>query len=374
MSMLPFPQGGFPRSFRDPAYELLARAAEERTGLPRGILDAIRTRGEMSNAGQVSEAGARTPYQFIPQTRQGMIKNYGVDPWKNPEEATQAAALLLRENFGRTKSWDKAITQYHGGLDSRNHGPRTRAYAQRVGSFDNKETDMPQRPFYNDLIEVADSYDPRMLPTSVSERPTEPIPVQNAPGMSVSEPAALVPPTKKKRGLLGSIGKVLENVFMPEPDSLYAAALRGGIWDAKANQQAYRSAVAKEDVDLQMANAKLKNLLTKGEYQIAGNNVIHFPADGGEPRVITPPATMGEKERLIDAWRKESDPEVKQLMERMLLGANSDEVLANREAVAETRAGATTSSARIRAAATGNKSGDGYEYKVVNGKLMRRKK
>lgn len=201
------------------------------------------------------------------------------------------------------------------------------------------------------VIEIPDSYNPNyQLPP---ERPTEPVPVQGSGAASVSMPKAEVPPTKKKRGLLGSIGNLLENVFMPEPDSLYAAALRGGIWDAKANQRAYRQQMELDDIKRQEANAKLRNLLTKGEYQIAGNNIVHFPPDGGQPVVLTPPATPGEKERLIDAWRKEEDPQVKSLMERMLLGANSDPVLQSREQTARIRAGATTDAARIRASSSG---------------------
>lgn len=366
MSMLP-PSTKFPGSFRNPVYELLARAAEQRTGLPRGILDAIRTRGEMSNADQVSEAGAKTPYQFIPATRQGMIKNYGVDPWRDPEAATQAAALLLKENFGRTKSWDAAIAQYHGGTDVRNWGPRTRSYVQRVGSFDNKEQDMPQRPAYP-VIEIPDSYDPRYpsyrvdgtpgsydpryLPTNVPERPSEPAPIQGLPSMSVSQPSTSVPPDKKKRGLLGSIGHVLGQVFAPDPTTLYGAAMNNpnGIWGARGAQQAYRQAQEKGDLDTALTRAKLQNFLTKGEYQIAGNNVIHFPPGGGEPEIITPPATQSEKERLIDRWSKMDDTDpAKQLIEDMLRGSNAEPVLENRENVARIRAGATTNSARIRA-------------------------
>ena len=92
MTMLPLK---FPVSYRDPLYTRLARAAEEQYGLPAGILDAIRTRGEMSNANQVSSAGAETPYQFIPPTRRGMIKKYGIDPYADAQSATNAAAQLL---------------------------------------------------------------------------------------------------------------------------------------------------------------------------------------------------------------------------------------------------------------------------------------
>ena len=93
----------------------------------------IRTRGERSNADQISEAGARTVYQIIPETRQGFMNRYGFDPWASPRNAARAAALHLKESFERTGSWDLAVAEYHGGTNRRNWGPRTRAYRERVG-------------------------------------------------------------------------------------------------------------------------------------------------------------------------------------------------------------------------------------------------
>lgn len=219
-------------------------------------------------------------------------------------------------------------------------------------------------------VEIADSYNPRY------GEQTEPTPIPGDPGMSVPMSPTAKTTQKKKRGLLSSVGKILGDVFMPEPDSLYAAALRGGIWDAKANQRAYQQQEQMNDLDLREANAKLQNLLKGGEYKVVGNNVIHFPADGGPAEFVTPPAQPGEKERLIDRIQK-GDP-MGDLIERVLLGGNSDEALQSREEIAGTRAGATTESARIRAAASGGKgkggASGGYEYKIINGKLMRRPK
>jgi hypothetical protein len=61
------PPGGDGRignSFTDPDYLLIEESVEQKLKLPAGILAAIRTRGERSNADQVSPAGARTVYQF----------------------------------------------------------------------------------------------------------------------------------------------------------------------------------------------------------------------------------------------------------------------------------------------------------------------
>lgn len=97
------------------------------------MLASIRTRGERSNADQVSEAGARTVYQIIPSTAAGIRQQYGIDPYATPEAAARAAALILRDSYRRTGDWNRAVLEYHGGTNPANWGPRTRAYGQRVG-------------------------------------------------------------------------------------------------------------------------------------------------------------------------------------------------------------------------------------------------
>lgn len=361
----------FPRSYNDPLYAALAATMEQRFNLPHGILDAIRTRGEKSNADQVSSAGARTPYQFIPSTRRGMIKNYGVDPYAGPEDATIAAGQLLKENYGRFHNWDDAVMAYHGGLNRKNWGPRTTAYGARVGSIPEGDLvqEHPQMASIYDGPDIPGSFDPHYEATK-----NLPVPIPGDAGPSQNVPATSPVAKKKRGGVLGAIGGLLENIFMPEPDSLYAAALRGGIWDAKANRDKYRSEAAMDEIAKQEANLKLHQMMTNGEYKVVGNNVAHFPSNGGPPEIIAPPQTPGEKERLIDRWSKmDANDPAKELIERMLLGGNSDEVLANRESTAQIRARATTGSAQIRANATGKAGAPKYEYKIVNGKLMRRR-
>src|SRR5205085_2550360 len=98
-----------------------------------GMLATIRTRGERSNADQVSEAGARTVYQIIPQTRAAIQRQYGVDPYASPRLAARGAALLLRESLARNNgNHAAAFAEYHGGTDRRQWGPRTRAYVSRT--------------------------------------------------------------------------------------------------------------------------------------------------------------------------------------------------------------------------------------------------
>ena len=122
-----------PNSYKDPFWSGLAESTEEQLGLPKGLLVSVLTRGERSNADQVSEAGARTPFQIIPATRNAVIKKYGVDAYLSPQMAARTAGLLLKESLDRNQNnITKAIAEYHGGTNPRNWGPRTKSYIQRV--------------------------------------------------------------------------------------------------------------------------------------------------------------------------------------------------------------------------------------------------
>lgn len=334
----------FPSSFRDPLYEQLARATETKLGLPRGILDAIRTRGERSNADQISSAGARGPYQFIPSTRQGFIKQYGIDPWSSADTQTEAAGLHIRDDHRRTGSWDEAIARYHGG---QRPPPASYRYQARVGDFDNIDT---SKPYYTGADEMPQSRYPVVngVDPLAPERPAMPAPLPG-PAPSTNVAAASPAASHKRGGILGA----LESVFMPDPGSRWAGALRDGMFNAKESQMNYLESQATKQLDLATANEKLKRLRTQGEFQIVGNNVFHIKPDGSH-ELITPPTTPTEHERLIDRWRTldESDP-AKKLIYQMLLGANNPDTVAARSAenekIARIRAGATTGSATIRA-------------------------
>jgi hypothetical protein len=110
----------FPTSYKDPVYDAADQYASQLTGVPAQLISLVRTRGERTNAGVTSVAGANTPYQITPKTRQGIIKVYGIDPWSSPEKAALGAAYVLREHGGQPKTWDnptalKAIGGYFGG-------------------------------------------------------------------------------------------------------------------------------------------------------------------------------------------------------------------------------------------------------------------
>lgn len=122
-----------PNSYKDPFWTSLASNVEQKLELPKGLLVAVLTRGERSNADQVSEAGAKTPFQIIPATRKAAIDKYGVDPYLSPENAAEVAGRLLKDSLDRNRGdASLAVAEYHGGLDRSNWGQRTRSYVQRV--------------------------------------------------------------------------------------------------------------------------------------------------------------------------------------------------------------------------------------------------
>jgi len=124
---------GAPNSYQDPYWTQLARSAGEKAGLPPALLGSIVNYGERSNNDQVSSAGARTPFQITPSTRQAILDKYGIDPYLSPENAADSAALLLKDSLDRNGgSIGKAVAEYHGGTDRKNWGPKTMSYVNRV--------------------------------------------------------------------------------------------------------------------------------------------------------------------------------------------------------------------------------------------------
>jgi len=120
-------------SFKDGVYDQIEAGLERKYNLPTGGMKAIRTKGERSNADQVSEVGARTVYQIMPGTRAAFNKKYGVDAYGSKEGAAEVAALHLRDSMRRNGGdWNAAVSEYHGGTDRRQWGSRTRAYLGRV--------------------------------------------------------------------------------------------------------------------------------------------------------------------------------------------------------------------------------------------------
>jgi hypothetical protein len=122
-----------PNSHKDPYWSQLASVTEDKVGIPKGLLQSILTRGERSNNDQVSDAGARTPFQIIPQTRKAAIDKWGIDPYLSPENAAEVAGLLLKDSIQRNKgNVAEAVGEYVGGTDRKNWGPVTKSYINRV--------------------------------------------------------------------------------------------------------------------------------------------------------------------------------------------------------------------------------------------------
>lgn len=151
----------FPTSYKDPVYAAADEAASAAAGIPPGLLTSIRVAGEKSNANQTSSAGAQSPYQVTPTTRDLLIKKYKIDPWSSPEAAALGAAYLLKEGIQRTGSAAGAVTQYIGGTDPANWGGTTRAYTNRVMSHFTKGggTDAPDaQPMQSQTLPSPASY------------------------------------------------------------------------------------------------------------------------------------------------------------------------------------------------------------------------
>lgn len=127
-----------PNSFRDPTWDAIEMDIARMTGVPYAVLRGIRVDGERSNGNQVSPKGAKGVYQFMRDTRDLFLKKYNVDAYSNdPRDQVMAAALHLKDSYGRTKSWVKAVAGYNGGMSGENGINRTkenRDYVQRVAS------------------------------------------------------------------------------------------------------------------------------------------------------------------------------------------------------------------------------------------------
>lgn len=133
-----------PVAFTDPAYDGLEAAVTAKLGLPEGLLTAIRTKGERSNADEVSSAGARTVFQITPATRKGALKKFGVDAYASAENAVEVAGRILKDSLKATDGdVPEAVARYHAGTGG-TRGPVNRAYVARVtGQAPSEATSRP---------------------------------------------------------------------------------------------------------------------------------------------------------------------------------------------------------------------------------------
>lgn len=99
--------------YDDPKLNDYAAKVERDNGLPAGLLNSIKNKGERSNSDQVSPAGAKGVMQFMPAT----WGQYGKGDISNPYDSIDAAGRYFVDLMKRYNgSVDAAITEYNGGV------------------------------------------------------------------------------------------------------------------------------------------------------------------------------------------------------------------------------------------------------------------
>lgn len=99
--------------YDDPKLNDYAAKVERDNGLPAGLLNAIKNKGERSNSDQVSPAGAKGVMQFMPAT----WGQYGKGDITNPYDSIDAAGRYFVDLMKRYNgNVDAAITEYNGGI------------------------------------------------------------------------------------------------------------------------------------------------------------------------------------------------------------------------------------------------------------------
>ena len=142
-------------------FTVMESAHEVNYNLPRGMMAALRTRGEASNNNMVSPAGARGVYQFMPATF-AKFADRGASP-TDPEAASLAAAKYLRyalDLYGGNIG--AALAEYNG-------GPRAAKAYLRTGDAGNKET----RDYINKVLPAIRPPD-GTAPVQVASAETQP--------------------------------------------------------------------------------------------------------------------------------------------------------------------------------------------------------
>lgn len=278
-----------PNSYKDPYWAKLSASAERKHGLPDGLLVNIVQKGERSNNDQVSEAKARTVYQITDGTRKLMLDKYGIDPFLSPENAADAAALLLKESLQRNNGDQAAaVAEYHGGTDRSNWGPRTKAYVQRVvgnqpsapqsGSTFSRAlaAQQAQQPPSNQIQQVYDAYSSgQMTPQEAAEFEAD-----------VKSGAVMLPRGAALKGQRAAPTGANAPAPVLLPQELSDAYERGQLSD-------------KERTDLEAD-------MRAGIVKLPPSKVSQIPGPGGvvptEQQIIERPQAPSLADRLIGTW------------------------------------------------------------------------
>lgn len=89
-----------------------------------------------------SKVGAAGIWQFTRSTGRRLMKiGYALDERRDPIRSTEAAALLLKENYAKLGNWPMAITAYNHGMAGMRRAKRTK------GSYEDIFTDYRSRRF-----------------------------------------------------------------------------------------------------------------------------------------------------------------------------------------------------------------------------------
>ena len=104
-------------------------AAEQRFGLPAGMLAALIQTESSGNPNATSPVGAQGLTQLMPPTAAGV----GVTNAYDPNQAIQGGAKVLSDDL-KASGGDviKALKMYHGGTNTQQWGPKTQAYPGKV--------------------------------------------------------------------------------------------------------------------------------------------------------------------------------------------------------------------------------------------------
>lgn len=156
-------------------------------------------------------------------------------------------------------------------------------------------------------------------------------------------PVAPQPAPRKQGGILGA----LKSVFMPEAGSFMYSALNNpdGLWGARGAQEEYRTNQQKTALALREAAAKAAKAERQQDFQIAGNNIVTYGADG-KPVFITPPQQPQEQERLFEMWKSMPPGPEKDQLGFMLRGVQYRPDVIRNQGNAKTQTGVAVAQAR----------------------------
>jgi hypothetical protein len=299
----------FPNSFKDPLYSQLDARTEAKLGLPPGLLVSIRINGEKSNHDQTNHLKTATVYQFIPATRDAILKKYGIDVTLSPENASEGAGLLLKEGLDRNKGdASQAVGEYIGGLKRDNWGSQTKAYINRVMVGQNREntkaleSGFAQFMAANPAVPEGRAMTATPAPNATPEA-AKPNALEAGFGDFLAQQEKAVSDAKYAAPESGIIDRIKDVVTgelrqtdetqtlpewtgMPEMNQLSMASMKAG-----AGTMFAPSAEIPKILKAQFPNMEIRA-------DAKGNSILKSPSDGKE-YIIPPGLTMGDLPRVI---------------------------------------------------------------------------